>query len=68
MKIIEAEKVSAKGKVGTIVEVAKDSFTIKCSDGGVKVTKIKPFGKNVMLVKDYFNGVKKESLFSKEVL
>ena len=66
-KIAECEKVDAKGKVSTIVETQKESLTIMCADGGLKITKIKPFGKNIMRVKDYFNGIKKESLLGKEV-
>ena len=36
-------------------------------DKGIKVTKIKPVGKNIMNVSDYFNGFKKENLLNKEV-
>jgi len=66
-KIVEARKTDATGKVGTIIEVAKDYFVIMCANGGIKVTKIKPFGKTIMLVSDYFNGFKKETLVGKEV-
>jgi len=66
-KIAECEKVDVKGKVSRVVEVNKDSFTIMCQNGGIKITKIKPFGKSIMTVKDYFNGIKKESLMEVEV-
>ena len=66
-KIVGCQKVSAIGKPSSITEVTKDSFTIMCKNGGIKVTKIKPFGKSVMSVKDYFNGIKKETLIGIEV-
>lgn len=66
-KIVEAEKINANGKVGTITEVGKDYFIIMAANGGVKITKIKPFGKNIMTVNDFFNGTKKEGLIGKEV-
>jgi len=66
-KIAELEKVPAQGKISSIVQVDKNSFTIMCADGGVKITKIQPFGKKIMNVKDYFNGIKKETLLNKEI-
>ena len=38
-----------------------------CLDKGIKITKIKPKGKNIMTVKDFFNGFKKETILGKEV-
>ena len=66
-KVVEAQITEASGKVSTITEVGKDYFVIMSSNGGIKITKIKPFGKNIMSVKDYFNGIKKETLIGKEV-
>jgi methionyl-tRNA formyltransferase len=67
IKIIEClpEKIESKDLPGTIVNVSKDSFSIKAKDGIVKVIKIKPFGKSVMLVSDYLNGIKKDNLLNK---
>jgi len=48
-----------------IVEVDKTSFIIKCKQGALKVLEITPFSKKQMKVKDYFNGVKKETLLGK---
>lgn len=64
MKIIKSSYINEdkKGKIGEIISVDKDSFTIKCNKGLLKVLEIKPFSKNQMKVRDYFNGVKKESL------
>jgi len=61
-KVAKCEKVKANGEVNTVTEVTKDSFTIMCSNGGIKITRIKPFGKSIMNVRDYFNGFNKDSL------
>mgnify|MGYP003301504830 CR=1 FL=1 len=67
-KILEATIGPEKtGTVGTITSVNKDSFGIMCSDGEILITKVKPFGKKEMLVKDFFNGYKKEELLNKKV-
>ena len=67
-KIIETKIGEEKtGEIGTITSVSKDSFGIMCADGEILVTKIKPFGKKEMLVKDFFNGYKKEDLLNKKV-
>ena len=54
------------GKVKTIVYEDKESFVIMAKDGGIKITKIKPKGKNMMSVKEFKNGFKK-SLLGMEV-
>ncbi|MDD4187932.1 MAG: methionyl-tRNA formyltransferase [Bacilli bacterium] len=66
-KIVSCEVTLGKGLPGVIISVAKDSFTIMCKDKGIKITKIKPTGKNEMTVKDFFNGFDKEKLLGKEV-
>lgn len=68
MKIIECRIGSKKeGPIGMITSVSKDSFNIMCLDGEIEITKVKPFGKKEMLVRDYFNGLKKENLLNKKV-
>ena len=57
----ESKKVSDVSKV---VDIKKDGIGIACQDGVVYLTKIKPFGKKTMNVKDYLNGVKKEDIMS----
>ena len=47
---------------GTVVAVNKDSFEVACSDATLVIKKIKPAGKKEMLVRDFFNGYKKENL------
>lgn len=66
-KIIEAN-INEKtiGKVGEITEITKNSIIVKCKDKSIEITKIKPFGKRIMEVKDYLNGIKKETLINKE--
>ena len=67
MKILKTEilEKTYEGKIGEIVEVTKDAFIVKCQNNAIKVTEIKPFSKKQMLVKDYFNGIKKENLIGK---
>ena len=67
MKILKTEVLEKDydGKTGQIVKVSKDAFFIKCQTNILKVLEIKPFSKKQMLVKDYFNGVKKENLIGK---
>lgn len=50
---------------GTIIDIRKDAIGIKCSDGIVYITRIKPFGKKIMDVKDYLNGINKNELLGK---
>ena len=52
----------AKKDVGCICEIKKDAIGIACSDKVFYVTKLKPFGKKEMNVRDYLNGIKKENL------
>lgn len=47
---------------GTICEINKDNIGIATKDKIIYITKVKPFGKKEMLVKDYINGLKKEKL------
>lgn len=54
-----------EGKIGEIIAVDKESFTVKCSKGSLKILEIIPFSKKQMKVKDYFNGIKKETLLGK---
>ena len=55
-KIAECMVVDANGEAGKIVSEDKKSFTIMAQDKGIKVTKIKPMGKNIMNVSDFKNG------------
>ena len=67
IKIIEANiNERAIGKTGEITEITKNSIIVKCKDKSIEITKIKPFGKRIMEVKEYLNGVKKETLINKE--
>ena len=65
-KIAECKIVDASGKVSTVVSKDKNSFTITAKDKGIMVTKIKPIGKNIMNVRDFFNGYHEE-IIGKEV-
>lgn len=50
-----------------ITIVDKNNLAISCQDGLIYLKKIKPFGKKEMNVKDYLNGINKESLKNKKV-
>lgn len=56
-----------EGKIGVITHVYKDGFGIACKDSEIIITEIKPSGKKAMLVRDFFNGYKKENLLGKKV-
>ncbi len=58
---------AAKEKASTIEKITKDAIGISCLDKIYYLTKIKPAGKKTMLVKDYLNGINKESILKKEV-
>lgn len=63
-KIIEGEKSydHFDKNPGEITRILKDKIGIKTSDGEILITKIKPCGKKIMLVKDYLNGLKDKDI------
>lgn len=67
-KILEA-KIGEAGTptIGEITSVNKEYFAIGCKDGEILITKIKLPGKKEVLVKDFFNGYKKENMLHKKV-
>lgn len=52
-------------KNGEIVRIYKDGFGVSTKDKELIITEIQPEGKKRILVKDYFNGLKKEALLGK---
>ena len=64
-KVMVDDKDYKKGAIGEIVAVTDDAMVVKCLDGYVKILEIALEGKKRCLVKDYFNGVKKENLVGK---
>ena len=52
---------------GTIVELSKTAFGITAKDGVIYLEKVKPFGKNVMDIKDYLNGINIKELLNQKV-
>lgn len=46
----------------TICDITKDAIGVSTKDKIIYITKIKPFGKKEMLVKDYLNGLDKNKL------
>lgn len=67
LKIYESKIGDSKGKIpGEIINIYKAGIGVSTLDGEIILTQIKPFGKKLMSVKDYLNGIKdKESLISK---
>lgn len=63
LKICSARIGSAVGesaKVGSICEVTKNSFSVKCGEGTLEVLSVKPEGKKEMSVHDFLLGKKLE--------
>jgi len=64
-KILEASFEScSKLSIGKVLEIRKDSIGIGVGDGILYITKIKPFGKKVMAVRDYLNGANKDEILN----
>lgn len=68
IKVLEAYfRKKEVNQVGMIEEITKESIGITCLDGIIYLTKIKPFGKKIMNVKDYLNGVNQSNLIHQKV-
>ncbi len=46
------------GNPGEIVEVSKSGIVVACKNGGIKITELKPAGKNSMKAAEFINGYK----------
>lgn len=57
----------SRSNPGVITNIKKDAIGISCLDKIYYITKLKPFGKKEMDVRDYLNGVKKDELIGKSV-
>ena len=64
MKIFDAKPLPAKnpkgiaGKLGEIVAVDADSFTVVCADGRFKVTRVQPDGGKKIDASEFINSTK----------
>lgn len=67
IKVYESRIGSKKGTPEYVTDIYKDGLGIGTSDGEIIITKIKPEGKNMVKVKDYLNGIKKENLLGVKV-
>lgn len=69
MKVYSAtisNRVFPNAKVGEITGLYKDGIGVKCIDGEIIFTMIKPFGKNKMTASSYINGLhNRESMIGK---
>ena len=64
IKVYEVKKGEHVGKPSCINNIYKDGIGVGTSDGEIILLKIKPAGKNTILVSDYLNGRKKSLLGS----
>lgn len=61
IKILECSLYDKEdGVPGQITDIIKDGIIIKCRDISVLITKVQPFGKKEMNIKDFINGIRKE--------
>jgi methionyl-tRNA formyltransferase len=63
LQVLEAKPLPAKtpkdigGKIGEIVEVAADGFSVVCADGRIKVTRVKPADGGKVAASDYAKSI-----------
>ena len=68
-KIVEANFIKKENTIpNKVMDIKKDGIGIGCQDGIIYLTKIKPFGKKIMTVKDYLNGINKEKIKNWEII
>lgn len=53
------------GEFGEVVDVTNDGMIVRCGDGYLKILELAMEGKKRCMVRDYFNGINKESLVGK---
>ena len=64
-QVVIVDKKYSSNQIGEIVAVDNDGMIVCCGDGYIKIIEIAMEGKKRCMVKDYFNGIKKESLVGK---
>ena len=65
LKIVDAHFEEANvNEIGKIVEISKNQFKITCKDGYICLDIVKPFGKSIMIINSYINGLKKENIIN----
>lgn len=67
MKVLEAIFQEGKSREPGEIILEKKRLGITCQDGILYLTRIKPFGKKEMDIKDYLNGINKNDLVNKKV-
>lgn len=67
MKVLEATFQEGKSREPGEIILEKKRLGITCQDGILYLTRIKPFGKKEMDIKDYLNGINKNDLVNKKV-
>ena len=66
-KILDAYFEEKSGVKPNNIVISKNYFGITCNDGIIYITKIKPFSKKVMDIKDFLNGIDKDKISSGKV-
>lgn len=68
VKICETRigKSDVKGEIGEIVNIYNDGIGVRCQDGEIIITKLKPAGKKEMQARDYLNGKDRKSLLGEK--
>ncbi len=67
-KVLEAHFTPSTNKeTGIIQKISKESLDITCQDGVIHITKLKPFGKKTMEIKEFVNGNKDQKLIGIKV-
>lgn len=61
-KIIEAEFIKQNVDAPKKIVIDKNKLGITCLDGVIYINMLKPFGKKVMPVQDYLNGIKNQNI------
>ena len=64
-QVVVLDELYESGKIGQIVSVDSDGIIVQCKDSFIKILEIALEGKKRCMVKEYFNGIKKESLIGK---
>ena len=68
MKIVKAKFEACNvTNAGKIVEISKNKLGISCQDGIIYLIKVKPFGKKIMDIESFLNGIDKKEYINKVV-
>ena len=58
IKVMETRIAQGHGNAGELIKADKNGVEIACGEGSIILVKVKPEGKNEMLARDWYNGIK----------